>query len=147
MQTAGLVAGRLQDWDLTLALNARTMNLFRWNTAPLQTATNLTWIARALADDHPEEAGVLRGAAYAAFRRASPADDSTRPSSSGAVGPNTNFLLAALRATGEMVSAVLGDEARRALRDKGAAMTMDEAVSYALANVDPKLLTGPIAID
>jgi predicted ATPase/class 3 adenylate cyclase len=147
MQTAGLVAGRLEDWDLTLALNARTMNLFRWNMAPLQTATNLAWIARALAGDRPEEAGVLRGAAYATFRRASPADENTRPSSTGHGGPNANFLLAALRQTGDMVSAVLGDEARRVLRNQGAAMTMDEAVSYALANVDPRLLTGPIRID
>ena len=97
MQTAGLVAGRLEDRDLTLALNARTMNLFRWNMAPLQTATNLTWIARALAEEHPGEAGVLRGAAYATFRRASPADASTRPSSARPVGANANFLLAALR--------------------------------------------------
>ena len=30
---------------------------------------------------------------------------------------------------------------------RGAAMTMDGAGSYALANVDPRLLTGPIGID
>ncbi len=34
---------------------------------------------------------------------------------------------------------------RRALRAEGGAMSMDEAISYALANIDPKLLTGPIA--
>ena len=31
------------------------------------------------------------------------------------------------------------------LRRQGAAMTMEDAVSFALANIDPKLLTGPIA--
>lgn len=46
----------------------------------------------------------------------------------------------------EAMKAALGDEARRTLRDQGAAMTMGEAVSYALANVDPKLLTGPINV-
>ncbi len=39
----------------------------------------------------------------------------------------------------------LGDERARELRRTGAAMSLDEAVSYALANIDPKLLTGPIA--
>ncbi len=27
---------------------------------------------------------------------------------------------------------------------EGAAMSTDEAISYALANIDPKLLTGPV---
>ena len=39
----------------------------------------------------------------------------------------------------------LGDERRRALRTEGAAMSMDEAIAYALANIDQKLLAGPIA--
>ena len=47
--------------------------------------------------------------------------------------------------TGDIVAAALGDERRRALRTEGAAMSMDEAITYALANIDPKLLTGPIA--
>jgi hypothetical protein len=34
----------------------------------------------------------------------------------------------------------------RVLRDKGGSMTMDEAVSYALANVDPTLLAGPVIV-
>ena len=35
--------------------------------------------------------------------------------------------------------------ARQELRSQGAAMSMDEAVAYALANINPKLLTGPMA--
>ena len=35
-------------------------------------------------------------------------------------------------------------ERERELRDQGAAMSMDEAVSYALASVEPKLLAGPL---
>ncbi|MGO8849390.1 hypothetical protein [Mycobacterium sp.] len=60
------------------------------------------------------------------------------------VGPNANFVLAALRETGDIVAAALGDQHRRELPTTGAAMSMDEAVSYALANIDPKLLTGPV---
>ena len=40
--------------------------------------------------------------------------------------------------------AALGDDRRRELRTEGAAMSTDEAISYALANIDPKLLNGPI---
>jgi predicted ATPase/class 3 adenylate cyclase len=144
--TGGLVAGRLRDWDLTLALTGRAMYLWRWGMPPLTGATSLAESARAFADDRPEIAGVLQGAAYAAFRRASPAPDSTRRPDTAPVGSSANFVLTALRETGDIVAAVLGDERRRELRTAGAAMSMDEAVSYALANIDPKLLTGPISL-
>lgn len=52
--------------------------------------------------------------------------------------------LEALRETGELVAAAIGKERLRELRAEGAAMSMDEAVTYALAHIDPKLLTGPI---
>ena len=66
--TACLVAARLIDWDLTLWLGARAMYLERWIKAPLQAATSLALCARAFADERPEVAGVLHGAAYAAFQ-------------------------------------------------------------------------------
>ena len=62
-----------------------------------------------------------------------------------AQGSNANFVLAALREAGDLVTAALGEERRRELRGKGAAMSMDEAISFALDHIDPKLLTGPIA--
>jgi hypothetical protein len=55
-------------------------------------------------------------------------------------------VLAALRETGELVGAALGDQRRRELRTQGAAVSMDEAISYLLANIDPKLLTGPSSL-
>jgi hypothetical protein len=73
---ACLVAGRFRNWDLKLALTARTMYLYRWSITPPQAGTCLAECARALADDRPELAGVLHGAAYAAFRRAAPASNS-----------------------------------------------------------------------
>jgi predicted ATPase len=132
--TACLVAGRLRDWALTLALTARTMYLYRWNMGPLQTAPCLALTARALAEDKPELAGLLRGAAYAAFRRASPASTDT-DRADDQVPPADNFVLDALRETGDLVTAALGDERRRELRATGAAMSMDEAVSAAVANI------------
>jgi len=37
----------------------------------------------------------------------------------------------------------MGDEQQRLLYATGTAMTTDEAISYALANFDPSVLTGP----
>jgi hypothetical protein len=142
--TACMVSGRLRDWDLTLALAARMLYLDRWFMQPLQVATCFAECARVFAEDRPEVAGVVQGAAYAAFRRASPAANSTTRPEAAAVGPNANFVLAALRETGGLVAAALGDERRRELRAAGATMSMDEAISYTLANIDPKLFTGPL---
>jgi electron transfer flavoprotein alpha/beta subunit len=50
-----------------------------------------------------------------------------------------------LRETGDLVAAAVGDERARELRRTGAAMGLDEALSYALANIDPKLLRGLIS--
>jgi predicted ATPase/class 3 adenylate cyclase len=142
--TGVLVAGRLQDRGLTLALAGRSMYLSRMSMAQLQAATCLAECARVFAEDRPEVAGVLRGAAYAAFGRASPTPNDIGRPDTDPVDPNTNFVLTALRETGDLVAAALGDERRRELRTVGAAMSMDEAISYALANIDPKLITGPV---
>ena len=101
--------------------------------------------ARALAENRPEVAGLLHGAAYATFKRAASEAGSGQRTGSAPAGPNANFVLAAMHETGEIVAAALGDERRRALRAEGAAMSMDDAITCALANIDQKLLTGPIA--
>jgi predicted ATPase/class 3 adenylate cyclase len=141
--TGTLVAGRLRDWHLTLALAARSMYLYRWSMFPLQAATCLAEYARALADERPEVAGVLQGAAYAAFRHAGP-ETNTRLSRTASADATVNFVLSSLRETGDLVADALGDDRWRELRTQGTAMSTDEAVSYALANTDSKLLTGPI---
>jgi hypothetical protein len=133
--TACLVAGRLRDYGLTLALSARSMYLYRWSMAPLQAATCLAECARVFADDRPELAGVLQGAAYTAFRRASPRTTHTRRSDSAPVDPDANFVLSALRETGEIVASALGSARQRELRATGAAMSIDEAISYALGAI------------
>ena len=58
---------------------------------------------------------------------------------------NVNFLLEALRETGEVAAAAVGAQRGRELRLDGAAMSMDEAVAYALASIDAKLLSGVLA--
>jgi hypothetical protein len=108
--TGCLVARRLRDWSLTLALTGRSMNLYRWSTAPLPAATCLAECARVFAEDRPEVAGVLQGAAYAAFRRASPAAGGAQRPGTAPIGPNANFVLTALRETGDLVATALGDQ-------------------------------------
>ena len=112
------------------------MSLWRWGVALLQSAPCLALCARALAEERPEVAGVLRGAAYAAFGKARPATDSSGRAGAAPAASGDNFVLDALRETGEMVAAALGPGKRSALRATGAAMTMDEAISYALASID-----------
>jgi predicted ATPase/class 3 adenylate cyclase len=145
VQMAGLVAARLRDWNLALALSARNLHLWRWVNSPLEAAPCLAICARALADERPEAAGVLRGAAYAAFHRASMSGAGSR-SDNAPADTNVNFILAALRETGDAVATALGDDRRHELRAQGAAMSVDEAISYALANVDPGFLTGRITV-
>jgi hypothetical protein len=105
--------------------------------APLQIAICLAECARAFADDRPEVAGALLGASYVAFQRAGPGPNS-------ATGSGSNFVLGHLRETADLVAAALGDQQMRELRTAGANMSMDEAVADALANIDPKILRGPI---
>ncbi len=145
MLTACLVAGRLSDWDLTLALAARSMQLERWVMAPLQVAPCLALCARALAGRRPEVSGVLQGAAYSAFRRAAADAGSRRRQAAAPVGPNDNFVLTALHDVGDIVASSLGAERAHELRADGKSMSMDEAITYALSNIDAKLLKGPIA--
>jgi predicted ATPase/class 3 adenylate cyclase len=141
--TVSMVAGRLRDWELTLKLSARSMRVWRWDRSALWAAICLAECARAFAEDRPSVAGVLRGAAYGAFSQASPVGDDGRRPDTSQIKQNANFVLAALRETGELVDAALGDNRRRELHAQGAAMTIDEAVSYALDHIDSKLLTGP----
>ena len=143
--TSCLVAGRLQDWQLTLTLTARTMHVWRWYVTPLQAAPCLALCARAFAEDRPDVAGVLQGAALAIFRYASRIPDTARRSEPTPADSNVNFVLAALRETSSLVTTVLGNQRAHELRDEGAAMSMDEATSYALANIDRKLLAGPVS--
>ena len=86
----------------------------------------------------------MQGAAYAAFRRVAAGRQHEAICRAAERYRPTSFSTA-LHETGDLVAAALGDDRRRELRAEGAAMSMDEAISYALANIDPKLLTGPIA--
>jgi predicted ATPase/class 3 adenylate cyclase len=143
---ACLVAGRLQEWGLTLALTGRTLALWRWSISLMQFGPCLALCARSFAEVRPEVACVLRAAAYSAFRRISPSPGSTQEPQGTPVDSRTNHFLAALRETGDLVATSLSDARRRELRAEGAAMSTSEAITFVVANIDPKLLRGPIPV-
>lgn len=140
---AAMVATRLDQWEIALALAARNLQMWRGVQAYMAAAPSLAVCARALAEAEPEVAGVLRGAAYAAYQHGSTGQSA--PDTEGG-NPSINYLHQELRNAGDIVTAALGEERRRQLREQGAAMTMDEAASYALSHIDPKLLVGPISM-
>jgi hypothetical protein len=142
-----MVAGRLRDWQLTLNLTARAMQVWRWDRSPLWAAIMFAECARAVAEENPEVAGTLRGAAYAAFHQANPVGDSTPQQDTARLDGGANFVLAALRETGDLVAAELGDDRRRELRVAGATMSVDEAISYALDHIDPKYAARSVEFD
>jgi predicted ATPase/class 3 adenylate cyclase len=142
--TASMAAGRLRDWRLALTLAGRAMYMYRGITNPLHSAPCFAECARALVEERPEVAGVLQGAAYSAFRLAAPKIDSGSRSAAPQTSTRNNFVFQAMRETHELLVAAVGEDRARELRKTGAAMGLDEAVSYALAHIDPKLLTGPI---
>jgi predicted ATPase/class 3 adenylate cyclase len=142
--TACLAAGRLRDWRLTLTLAGRAMYMYRGIMNPLHTAPCLAGCARALAEDRPDVAGVLQAAAYATFKRAAPPVGTTGEPAGSSAGINGNIIFQTLGETHELVVAAVGDDRARELRRSGAAMGLDEAVSFALAHIDPKLLTGSL---
>jgi hypothetical protein len=139
-----MAAGRLRKWRLALTLAGRAMYMYRGITNPLHSAPCFAECARALVEERPEVAGVLQGAAYSAFRLAAPKVDSWSRSAAPQSSTRNNFVFQTMRETHELLVAAVGEDRARELRRTGAAMGLDEAVSYALAHIDPKLLTGPI---
>ena len=58
--------------------------------------------------------------------------------------PRSTKRVRAAIALGDLVASALGDDRRRELRAAGAAMSMDEAVSFALEHIDPKYSANPL---
>ncbi|MFI5505973.1 ATP-binding protein [Mycobacterium sp. NPDC051804] len=141
--TASLAAVRLRDWNLTLSMTGRAMLMYRGIMNPLHTAPCLVACARALAETRPDVGGVLIAAAFTNFRRWAPSDGTAPPTASG--GSARGVISETLRETSAIVETALGRDRALELRRAGSAMGLDEAVAFALDNIDPKLVTGPIA--
>ena len=84
--------------------------------------------------------GVLMGAAYAAFRHET-LTVRTEGAHPAPAEKDVRLFPTIMRETNALLDAELGKERKLELHDAGAAMSTDEAISYTLTNVDPRLLT------
>ena len=128
-----LVAARVRDWPAALELATHAIPHLHWIGDRPQLAGVLNVVARAVADDDPEAAAVLQGAA----RRLALADLSTVPApppsapAAGAAG-GLGLVGELRRETAGLLDEALGSERRRQLRAVGEAMDEDQAAAYAL---------------
>jgi predicted ATPase/class 3 adenylate cyclase/DNA-binding CsgD family transcriptional regulator len=139
MSAASVVALELGQTGLAMAIGTRVLGLTRWQPEPALSGGQLACCARGAADSDPETAGVLVGAAYAAFRLgAQNATSSPDATSHQRVNP----FVQALRETNKIVAGALGQDQARARRSQGLDMNLDDATTYALTHINaPPVLT------
>jgi hypothetical protein len=135
---AAIVAARLGDWPLTLRLARRAIPLLHWTASlpPLLGAFNVA--ALALAGARPDTAARLQGAARGIARTLAV---NRGPPLPGAVAApaSAGFVTELRREATRWLSATLGDEVLNQCRREGEEMGLDDAVAYALAEIDAAL--------
>jgi predicted ATPase/class 3 adenylate cyclase len=131
-------AATIHDWPLTAQFAARTIRHLHWINQRPYLGGVLNLAARALADADPEGCAVIQGAAYtlaaaAVTEVATPGDAST------SAGTGGGLITESRREATRLVRQSLGDEQLRALRDRGAAMDIDDAVAFAIDRLEAPL--------
>ncbi len=138
-----LLWARLNDWHQTLSLADQAIRSVHWVGSWFNLVAICNAVARALAQNDAEAAAVVQGMARhftsEAQRTLHPRQrlDSadriprTLPDGGGVAGP----VLALRRDTTRLLVAELGEDRLRALKTVGAAMSNDDAVTYALEAV------------
>jgi len=137
-------AGRLGAWTATLRAASRTLKhqLRSGAATRVIVAGVMNLAARGLAEDRPEPAAVIQGAVHAVLRGV--AAPTALPGL--AVPPEPTavvaFIAGARHDTTQLLIATLGEPRLRELRADGAAMTEDQAYTYARAHIDEYLAAG-----
>jgi predicted ATPase len=132
-----LAAARLGDWSLTARLAGRAIALLHWTGDRSGLPLILTLAARALADGDPEGAATTQGLAVALGRATAavtPSNDA--PNTAGGRRGTGGFVIETDRETTRILSATLGDDRLRLLRDEVAARDFDDAVASVRADLD-----------
>jgi hypothetical protein len=137
-------AAFLAAWPTALHATSRLLHhQLRSGTATTPTflAGILNLAARGLAEDRPEPAAVIQGAVAVVLRGITPrgAGPDTRPSEQP--GTIIEFVAGARRDATQLIVAALGEPRMRELRAEGAALTEDQAYTYARAHIDEYLAT------
>jgi hypothetical protein len=145
-QLSGTVfaAARVAAWSTTLHATSRLLHhqLRSGQTPPIFLAGILNLAARGLAGHRPEPAAALQGTVGVVLRRVTPTHNLT-PDSAPSEQPDTivAFIAAARRDATQLIVAALGEPRMRELRAQGAAMTEDQAYTYARTHIDEYLAT------
>jgi len=135
---AAIVAARLAEHRLTLELARRAIPVLHWRGELPFLGGVFQLAGSGLAETRPSSGAVLQGAARHialawAASQTSPASVSTDSTS------NVGFLTDLRRETSHRLTATLGQDRLTQLRAEGEAMNLDQAVAYALAEIDNAL--------
>jgi hypothetical protein len=134
---AVLVSGRFADWRLVLRTARRAVPLAHWQNERSYIVGIFTVVTLALADSRPDTAAVLQGAARSMARTWAAAQNTSEPQSSNR--PRAGHVTAFRREANRRLSLALSDEDLQRHRQRGEAMDQDQAVVYALTEIDRAL--------
>ena len=136
---AAIVAARLGDWPLTLRMARQGIPMLHW-TASLPTLLGAFNVAAlALAEARPDAAARLQGAARGIARTL--VVNHGPPLTAAVAAPaSAGFVTELRREATQRLSATLGYEVLDQRRREGEEMGLDDAVAYALAEIDAALV-------
>jgi predicted ATPase/class 3 adenylate cyclase len=135
---AAIVAARLGEWRLTLELARRALPILHWRGELPFLGGVLQLAASALAETGPHPAAVLQGAARHLALASLASQSSPSPATTG--GLSTAGLLTDIRRdTSRRLAANLAPDQLAEHRAEGEEMDLEQAVAYALAEIDRSL--------
>jgi predicted ATPase/class 3 adenylate cyclase len=140
-----IAAASLADWSLTARLAVRSIRHLHWLNDQTQLCGILNIAACVLCDTDPNAAATIQGAvrtlAHAVASPNSPSIDppTASPTQTSPTAASGGMFIDFRRETTQHLIPLLGDERLRELRDHGATMNADQAVTYTLAHLDKYL--------
>jgi predicted ATPase len=145
LNDAVFTSGRLAAWLTTLRAASRAVHhqLRSGWTPPVYVAGILNLAARGLAEPRPEPAAVIQGTVVIVLRRAT--RTTVTPDTGAAAQTSTvaTFIAGVRHDATQLIVAALGEPRMRELRAHGAAMTENQAYTFARTHIDEYLATNP----
>jgi predicted ATPase/class 3 adenylate cyclase len=136
---ATIVAARLGDWPLTLRLARRAIPVLQWRAILPFLIGVLNISALALAEARPDAGARLQGAARSIGRTLAANQGPPGVAIAMAAPARTGYVHELRREATRRLAAGLGDELLNQRRREGEEMTLDDAVAYALTEIDGAL--------
>jgi hypothetical protein len=138
---AAIVAARLGDWPLTLRLARQAIPLLHWTAIlPSSLVGALNVAALALADTHPDAAARLQGAARSIGHMLAANRGPPGSAPAAAASASAGFVTGLRQEATRRLAATLGEDVLSQRRREGGEMGLDDAVAYALAEIDAALV-------